>query len=459
MSTETLLANGVLVDGTGERPADLLIRDGVVAATGTIPLAGPEVTRSTIDISGLTVLPGIIDPHVHLREMGDSDREDFFSGTGAAAVGGITTMLDMPNGNPNVIDAESFRARCQRLQERAYVDVGFYLWACERNLDELSSLAKLGPVGFKVFTAESGAYAPEFRKYVTDDSSVMCRIMEVGAATGIPVCVHAEDWSLVRLYEDRFKVSRTDIDAYLESRPQVVEDLAVFAAVRIAEHIGAHVHVCHVSGGRAAEIVAWSRGYYPHITSETPIHNLLFDDADIRRFGSLGKYSPPVRLATDRVRLWSALLEGTIDFIGSDHAPQFPAKKQLPNAWEASPGGPWLDIELPTMLDQVSQGKLTLPQLVQVMCERPAQVFGLYPRKGSLSVGADADLVVINKSIERTVDPQRFISKAKYSPLAGTVLKGWPVMTFLRGEMIARNGELLAQPGTGRLIRSRQSGE
>lgn len=448
----TALRNGCLITPQGELRETLYIRSGKIAAIGSRPDLDQDA--AAVDCAGKYVVPGFIDGHVHLREMGYSDREDFYTGTQAAAVGGITTVMDMPNNKPNVITPDDFKARRDRVMERAYVNIGLYVWACGKNVDRLHEFQGLGPIGFKIFTAETGAYDPEFANYITTEPSVLYRILEQVGAIGSLAAIHSECQSLISHFE---AVARQrmepDMRAYLYSRPQAVEDVAVFSEVAIARQTNARIHICHVVGKGAVNFLRWAKQhYYPHVSCEAAPHNLLMNDRQALKLGSVAKFSPPVHSEEHRKALWDGLLDGTIDIIGSDHAPQDYEKKHNPNIWQASPGSPALDYWVPLMLDRVAKGELSMRRFVEAASERPAKIFGIHPRKGSIEVGADADLVVIDMDRTSKVDPSRFKSKAKFTAFEGWPLRGMPAMTFVGGMLVAKDGEVVGDPGTGTLV-------
>lgn len=447
-----VLKNATVVLGETEQEADLHLGDGRILGIGRdLPVAGGA---ETIDVRGKYVLPGIIDAHVHLREFGYSEREDFYSGTQAAAVGGVTTVLDMPNSKPNVIELDDFKARRDRVLERAYVNIGLYVWACAKNLSFLDQFQALGAVGFKIFTAETGAYDPEFARSLVMDPALMFRLLEKIGSFGGLAAIHSESAALIGELQGRAQREMApDMRAYLASRPSLVEDAAVFEEVAIAKHTGTRIHICHVVGGGTVAFLRWAkREYYGHVSCEVTPHNLLLTADDTLRLGALAKFSPPVHDVTSQGALWSGLRDGTIDMVGSDHAPQVREKKYLADIWTASPGSPALDYWVPLMLDRVAGGEFSMARFVEVTAEAPAKVFGLYPRKGVLRVGADADLVVVDLNKTTTVDPARFLSKAKYSPFEGWKARGVPVMTLVGGVVVARDGVVVAKPGTGRLV-------
>lgn len=455
MRDVTVLRNGRVVTPAGEVDADVYIGGGKILGVGSMP--EHEREAQAVDVSGQYVVPGFIDGHVHLREMGNSDREDFYTGTQAAAVGGITTVMDMPNSKPNVITPDDYKARRDRVLERAYVNIGLYVWACAKNVDRLHEFEELGPIGFKIFTAETGAYDPEFANYITTDPAMVYRIFEQTSRMRLVTAVHSECQSLVSHFEKYARSEmKPDMRAYLYSRKQSVEDVAVFSEVAMARETKAKLHICHVVGKGAVDFLRWAkRNYYPDVTCEAAPGNLLMNADDTIEKGSVAKFSPPVQAEEHRRALWDGLLDGTIDIVGSDHAPQDYEKKHNPNIWQASPGSPALDYWVPVMLDRVARGEISMGRFVEAASARPAQVFGLYPRKGAIQAGADADVVVLDMNKTGTVAAARFKSKARYTPFEGWSMRGMPTMTFVAGNLVARDGEIVGKPGYGTIVSSR----
>ena len=452
-SPVTALRNGCLITPDGESRQTLYIRSGKIAAIGSRPDLDPHAT--SVDCAGKYVLPGFIDGHVHLREMGNSDREDFYTGTQAAAVGGITTVMDMPNSKPNVITPDDFKARRDRVMERAFVNIGLYVWACAKNVDRLHEFQELGPVGFKIFTAETGAYDPEFAKYITTDPAMMYRIFRETGRMGIVTAVHSECQSLISQFEEHArKRMAPDMRAYLYSRQQSVEDVAVFSEVAMARETGARLHICHVVGKGAVDFLRWAkREYYPNVSCEAAPCNLLMNDEDTVTLGSVAKFSPPVQAETHRRAVWDGLIDGTIDMVGSDHAPQDYEKKHNPDIWQASPGSPALDYWVPLMLDRVARGEISMARFVEAASAAPARRFGLYPAKGVLKEGADADVVVVDMEKTSTVAAARFKSKARYTAFEGWPMRGIPVMTFVNGTLVMKDGQIVGKAGNGTFVR------
>ena len=418
-----VLKGGILPWGGTEQVMDIHVSQGRIIEIGrSLPL---NTSTEVIDVAGKYVLPGIIDGHVHLREFDFSDREDFYSGTAAAAVGGVTTVFDMPNSKPKVTTVDAFKQRRDRVMERAYVNIGLYVWACPMNVDILDQFASLGPIGFKVFTAESGYGDPEFKKYVTTETQDMFRILEMNASFGGLTAIHSENQSLIEYLEKQAQATmEPDMRALMFSRPPMVEDVAVFSEIAMAKHTDARIHICHVVGKGSVDFIRWAKAlYHDRISCEVTPHNLLLTTEETIAMGAMGRFSPPVHGAEHKQALWQGLLDGTIDMIGSDHAPQDVDRKIEKDIWKSAPGSPALDFWVPLMLDRVAAGELSLERFVEATSKRPAQVFGVYPKKGSLNIGADADLVVIDMDKTWQLDSSKFMSKAKYSPFEGWTLR------------------------------------
>ena len=447
-----ILRNGTIPWQGAEKVMDIHIQYGRIAAIGETLSADSKT--EIIDVAGKLVLPGIIDGHTHLREFGFSEREDYFTGTAAAAVGGITTVFDMPNNDPKVTTTDAFKERRDRVMERAYVNIGLYVWACPKNVDILDQFAPLGAIGFKIFTAESGYGDPSFKQYIAAEPQDMFRILQKTASFGGLTAIHSENQALITYLEELAqKTMEPDMRALMFSRPNMVEDVAVFSEVAIAKQTGARIHICHFVGQGSVDFIRWAKQHYHgDLTCEVTPANLLLTEEETIAMGCIGRFSPPVHGAEHKQELWQGLLDGTIDMIGSDHAPQDIERKLEKNVWKSAPGAPALDYWVPLMLNQVAEGKLSLARFVEATSQKPAQVFGVYPKKGSLEVGADADLVVIDMEKSWKLDPAKFMSKAKYSPFEGWTLRGLPVMTFVNGNLVAKDGEIVAEPGVGGFV-------
>ncbi len=392
------------------------------------------------------VLPGLIDSHVHLRDQNRAYREDFFTGTAAAAAGGFSLVIDMPNNKPVTMNVQSLRERMKLAEKRVLVNVAFYS-AFPETIGEISSIAKEGAIAFKLFLLEKIGGLN-----IDDDTAVLRAFNEVEKAN-VPVAVHAEDKEtfeniLKRLQDE----NRDDIDAYLEAHSSDVEVKAVQRIIRLAEKSEVHVHFCHISSAKSLSLIKKARGVGVNITCEVTPHHLLLTSKDLKRYENLAVTVPPVRTREDMMALWNALKQGLIDTLGSDHAPHAMEEKKLGSVWEVKPGIAGLETTLPLMLTQVNKGRLTIKELVQLTSKKPAEIFRLKDR-GVLSKGCYADLVVVDVKREHRIDSSKFHSKAKFSPFDGWKVKGKPVKTFVNGRLVMDEGEIVAKPGTGQIMR------
>lgn len=441
--------NGRLVTPAGEFAADILIRGGRIAAIGT-----PEVIRRAagegtpvLDAAGCHVLPGVIDAHVHFRDPGLTHKEDFLTGSAAAACGGVTCVLDMPNTLPPVSQGSLLEEKRRLLEGRSYVDFGLYGVIAQGGdlasaISRLSGLLQAGAIAFKLFLGPTTGdiRAPEVGELLP--------IFRTIAQWGLPIVVHAEDRSVIEVAEAQRRSSGSrDYRDLLASRPRFGELLAVETAARLAQETGARVHIAHLALAEAVDIVRRYRRQGVALTAETCPPYLFLSEDDAARLGPAFKILPPVRSRQDQAALWQGLQDGTIDVVATDHAPHLPEEKEAAgDIWAVPAGSPGVETLVPLMLDAVSEGRLSLSRLVELLCAAPARIFGLYPRKGSLQVGSDGDLTIVDLSATVTVDAQQMKSRAKSSLFHGWQLKGKPVATVVRGAVVAREGQLVGPP-------------
>jgi dihydroorotase len=436
--------------------ADLVIKNGRVAVSsslrecaiaakgGKITWIGPNSNAPTapkvIDATGLLVLPGVIDVHVHMRDPGATYKEDFRSGTAAAAAGGVTTVFDMPNNTPPTKDVEALRSKMAAAEEKALVDYAFYGVLTEGNSGEIAGLLSEGVIGFKWYMADTtGQVASPSGGELSGDLSML-------ADAGTRVSVHAEDNEMLqdRISKLREK-GRRDPVAHYESRPERVEEAAVGRAIALARKAKCDLHIAHLSSAAGAMEVkkaklARRRG---GLTAETCPQYLLLDKDDYAEKRSLMKANPSVKRKEDRLALWRAVRDGTIDMIATDHAPHtIEEKTSGASIFEQASGFPGLETSVALMLTCVERGLLSLSRYVQLTSSGPAKAWGLYPKKGRIGVGSDADLTIVDTKREWKIDPARFLSKAKYSPFEGFKAKGAAVYTVVRGHPVMEDGHI-----------------
>ncbi len=453
---DTIVTGGRLVSSHGITSATLALAEGRVAAV-LEPSARPSAAK-TLDTTGLHILPGIIDTHVHTRHPGVVTREDFESGTRAAAAGGITTLLEMPIATLPVNDAQSLGRRSELLRSTALIDFGLYGGAGHQNVDAIAEQATAGSVAFKTFLqAPPAGREREFDGLWCTDAAALRDVMSAVARTGRPHAFHCEDAPLVAGLQARLRAAgRLDGPAHAESRPAIVEDTSVATVLALAEEAGGPVHVVHLSSPRAARLVRDARRRGVAATAETCPHYLWLTIDALARHGPFAKCNPALRSADDVAELWTYVVDGTIDVIGSDHSPFMLEEKRagLEDVFLAPPGFPGLEVLLPLMLTAVNEGRLTLPQLVRLMAERAADLFRL-PGKGRLVEGYDADLVLVDLASTWMFDPRACQSKSRETMKVyeGWAMQGRVVATVVRGEPVYRDGDVVGRPGYGRFVR------
>jgi len=433
-----VLLNGKVVDAGIAVESGNIIK---ITKDANLPTASREV-----DLKGLLVLPGIIDAHVHLRDQKQAYKEDFYSGTAAAANGGVTTVLDMPNNKPVTMDASTLRERMSIAEKRVVVNVGF-LSAFPRDGKEIGNIVHEGAKAFKLYMSQAiGGVNPD------DDEALATAFIEA-YKTGVPVCVHAEDRQLIEsAYSEMEKKEDSGVEIYLKVHSPKVEHKATKKAIEIARKSGAKTHFCHVSTAKSLNSIKDAKKEGLPVTCEVTPHHLLLSSDGVKKLGVIGLVDPPLRSKSDIRSLQHGLADDSIDIIASDHAPHGLTDKQKPIIWQVATGIPGLETILPLMLTQVNKGLLPLQTLVRMMSERPAKIFGL-KGKGELREGYSADFVVVDFKAEWRIDSSRFMSKAKFSPFDGWKVRGKPVKTLVNGRMVMDDNEVTASPGEGRILR------
>ncbi|MCB2216321.1 dihydroorotase [Desulfofustis glycolicus] len=448
MKVDTLLTGGMIVTAQDRFVGALGIRDGRVACL--LDSAAGVDAQQVIDVSGKYIIPGAIDAHVHFQDPGSPEREDLEHGTRACAVGGITTAISQPVNNPPVFDVATYRETLAGYEGRSYVDYGLHGGASSGNLDQIELLwTETGAPALKMMMC----YSP--KSYGMVDDGQLYRIMQILQKHDGLAYIHAENQAIVETLEKQLRAEgRTDPLSYLASRPSWVETEAVRRALILAEQTGCRVILAHVSCADSLEMIGEARGRGVSVFAESCPHFFTFIDEDIVEHGPYLKFSPVMRDEPNLRRLWELLAGGAVQTIGSDHCPYAPEEKTpgLTNIWDAPNGVPGLEVLLPVLLDGVSRGQLSMERLVEVTSLNPAKIYGLYPRKGHLSPGADADLVVVDPSLVKTLDLQDLQTKCPYSPYLGKTFRGWPIMTMVRGVSVAEGGAITGAAGHGRYV-------
>ena len=455
-SFDLIVKNGKIVTPRSVYKADIGVKNGIVTSiSANLP---SKSTGKVIDAKTKLILPGLIDAHTHLREPGTEHRETFETGTKAAAAGGLTTVFEMPIAKPPVSTEENFKYRHKIVDEKAVIDYGLYGGAGKDNINHLESIWRAGAIGFKTFMINPPPNREEeyWGLYVTDNSQLFNVLRKV-AITGLVSAIHAEDSSLVGMLIDELQsAGRRDPKAHLESRPNFVEELAVYAVATLGDIVGVNVHVSHLSTREGLEIIKKAKRQGQSITAETCPHYLLHSEEDMNKLGPLAKINPPLRSKIDVETLWQGLRDGSIDVLASDHAPYAPHEKLegYNDIWKSQSGSPQLETTLPLMLTKINEGHLSIQRLVEVMSENPAKIFGVYPMKGSIQVGSDADFTIVDMKKETIIDPSVMYSKARdLTPYNGWKVKGVPVKTVVRGAVVMDEGEIIGEIGYGKIVK------
>ena len=410
----------------------------------------PKADEKT-DLHHLLVLPGVIDSHVHLRDEDKAYKETFLTGTAAAAAGGVTTVLDMPNNSPVTMSAEALRNRMQIAGRRVLVNVGFYS-EFPVLLEEINAIVAEGAVGFKLFMAE------QVGGLNIEDDQVLKDAFTKTAKVGVPVAVHAEDHTLLKNAIEKLKLSnRHDVTAFLKAHDEQVELAAVKRLLDITANIEKmQLHFCHVSTEKALNAVSEAKKAGKTVTCEVTPHHLLLTKDDYKHLGSRALTMPPLRTKENVGALWKGIAEGAVDTVGSDHAPHTLEEKNAGSIWDVKVGVPGLETTLPLVLTQVHKNQLTLAQALQLLSEKPAEIFKLADR-GHLEQGKCADLVAVDFNRKFKIDASKFKSKAKVSPFDKWDVQGKPMKTFVNGKLVMDEGEIVAKPGSGNIVRRPQA--
>ena len=405
----------------------------------------PNLPRSskTVDVKGNIILPGLIDVHVHLRDFELAYKEDFFTGTCAAAAGGFTTVLDMPNTKPPTNTPKRLKEKIQRAKNRTMVNVGFYA-AFPKQYNQIAEMVRSGAIAFKLFL-----YHPVTELNVYNDEVLLKALKRVEQLNRL-VAVHAEEGEIIQRIEKEFRKSRkTSLNNYLEAHSIEREINAVLRILNLARQTIVHIHFCHISG---APSLRYIKGFKPQITCEATPHHLLLTTEDLHAYNRTALTNPPLRSQVNNSILWRALKEGVIDILASDHAPHRIEEKKHKDVWEVPPGIPGLETTLPLMLTQLNHGRLSWSRLIQLLAIKPDEIFQL--NRGFIQSGNVADLIIVDINQKYKIDSSKFYSKAKYSPFDGWKVKGKLLKTFIGGQLIYDSGEIVAEPGSGTILNS-----
>ena len=447
---DLVVRNGTVVTSRGRADLDIAATDGRIVAIG----ARGELdisARDEVDAAGRFVLPGVIDGHVHFRDPGLTHKEDFGSGSHAAVMGGVTTVIDMPNTLPPTDSVEHARLKAHEAESKAWCDVGLMGLVVDGNLGELRPMAQGGlVVGFKAFLGPTTGGIGRPRDGALLDA------MRLIASLDMRLGVHAEDGEVVEHEVERLRAAgRTDALAHVESRPVIAEVESIQRVGLFAQATGCPVHVFHVSSRQGLEMVdAWRALGVDYTTEATP-HHCFLGAEDMRELGSRMRINPPVRARAEGhgEALLAGLASGRVSAIGTDHAPHTREEKLHDDIWQAASGFAGVETSLRLFLTHgVHAGRMTLEQYVRASSEGPARTWGLYPRKGAIAVGSDADLTIVDLEREGVIDEARLHGRNPLTPFEGQSTRGAAVATIVRGQVVMLDGRLVGEP-RGALVR------
>lgn len=443
MTVDLVVKGGKFYTPYGLLTGDIAVDSGKIASLGE-GKAMPRADR-VVDAGGKLVLPGMIDMHVHFRDPGFPDREDFETGTRAAAFGGVTTVVDMPNTVPSVTSAKALEEKIEIARRKALVDFALVGGAGELNPEALIEMAEKGVVGFKTFMIS------RFRELAASDGQMLDNFTTI-AKTGLPCMVHAENEDIVSRWGEKARAAgRLDPPAHCEFRPPIAEDEAMMRTIMLAGETEARLHICHMTTKGAVKTLGWAKDDGRKVTGETAPSYLLLTAEAMKKNGPYAKIDPPLRGMEDQRALWRALNGGVIDVIASDHAPYPKEEKEKgwKNIFEAPSGGVGVETSLPLMLNCVNQGLMTIERLVEAFSVNPAKILGLYPKKGALMPGADADMVIVDMKRVYEIRGEMLHSKQRTTTFEGYSGKGLPSISIVRGEVVVEDGEARGKPGYG----------
>ncbi len=459
---DLLIKNATYYANDAFHSGHILIEQEKIVAITT---AKPEVeAKNTIDAAGKYILPGIVDSHVHFRDPGRTDREDFFTGSRAAVAGGVTTICEMPITYPPVYSLEILEKRIGIAREKCIMDFAFYGAAGFANRYELQSLVENGVCAFKTFLhpAPLGREG-EFVGLTVDDDGQLFMMMREAAKTDARYFFHCENYKLIENMEAWLhETKQEDYSFHYKSRPNIAETESVSTIIQLAKATGAKVGISHMSAPEACELVKRAQADGVDIVAETCFHYLTFHHGHIDQYGPYAKCNPPLRSKEDVDKLWDYVADGTISILGSDHAPFVKEEKEIgvrEGIWRAYSGMPAIELFLPLMLTKVHEGRLTLTDLAKLMSENVCKLFGLYPQKGCIVPRADADLVIIDMDAAYSLSVSDMYSKAKDINLLfdGLKCQGKPVYTIGRGRILFENGTVHDElKGTGQFVRQKK---
>jgi dihydroorotase len=437
---------GTVVNAGTRARLDVYVRDGKVAALAPHERAGELDADETIDAAGMLVLPGMVDTHVHFMDPGDTSREDFPTGTAAAATAGVTTVVEHTHAWP-VTTVDRLREKLDHLDGRAHVDYGLAAHVWPEHMDELPGLWRAGIAYFKAFTCETHG-VPAI------DADLLFKLADALAPLVAPCLVHCEDDLITARNEQRLRDAlRRDGGIVPEWRSREAELVATAAVAMIARLRQVRFLVAHASSADVLDLLARERALGSPVLAETCPQYLYLREDEVLDQGAFRKFTPPARIRSndDERRMWAAFESGLVHHLSTDHAPATAAQKRDGDVWDVHFGLPGIDTTFPVMLSAALNGRTSVERIVQTYSANPARVYG-FAAKGAVAPGRDADLVVVDPTAEWTLTDDAIVSKAGWTPYAGMKLTGRVTTTLVRGRVLVRDSKLVDAEPAGRFI-------
>lgn len=453
------ISNGKVYTPAGVADLDVLIKGEKIALLAEHHT--PLMASREIDATGKLVFPGIIDMHVHVREPGLTHKEDFLTASQAGAAGGVTTMIDMPNVEPPTTTVKLFEEKKRLAQQKSIIDFGHFVSGVDPK--EIPKLAEAGVTGFKIFQI-SGAY-PHDPRLAENDPAKLLQSFTAVRKTGLICVVHPFNQSLFDYFSEK---------AFGEGKPRnivtfselytrdILWSSAVALLICLQRESGVRLHVVHTHAANSLKLLKFAKSQGQRITVEIDPKYYHLTHEDLRTKGPIALPGGYITEDEERMRtIWESFSDGTIDVISSEHAPHTMEELAVGNtdAWASALGNPHLEHFFSILITDCHKGKMRMDTLVRVLSENPAKILGIYPQKGVLLPGSDADIVIVDWNQERMIDNKGLYTKVGQSPWAGWKVKGVPVATIARGRVVAENGKVAGKPGTGRYVSAKPNPE
>lgn len=425
---ELVLKNANILKNNEFVLTNIGIKGGAVSEISSKEITG----KTVVECAKKFLMPGIIDCHVHFRTPGFEFKEDWKTGSRACVSSGVTTVLDMPNNSPPTTTVNALKDKREIVQKSSLVNFGFHFGTTDENTEEILGAQGIGSV--KVFTGKSTGDL-----FVKKEGNLK-KIFEAAKKKDFVVCVHAEDQKIIEKNEKKFRNTNYP-GIHAKIRTTGAESTAIQTILELQKKIKNKLHVCHLSSKDGVALLREAKEEQPYLTCEVTPHHLFFTERDLEKHGNFLKVNPSIKSESDRNALWKGITDGTIDCVSTDHAPHLVEEKKK-NYWEAPSGVPGVETLAPLMLNAVSEKKLSLEKVVSLLCEKPAEIFGI-KNKSQIKKGFDADLVLFDLQKTHTIQNSKLFTKCRWSPFDSIKLKGVLEKTIIRGELVFDEGKFL----------------